>query len=73
MTLRALLRYIVSVWSSYIICLIGGVSLLIRRWSGRLNILLEVLVWGINVMGLWRGVRWYSGFPPRVISFPGYG
>ena len=65
LTVRRLLVYIVSLWSSYIIWLIRGIVLLIRRWRGRLKVLLEMLVWGI--VELWRGVRWYSSFPPRVI------
>ena len=65
MTVRRLLGYIISLWSSYIIWLIRGTILLMRRWRGRLKVLLEMLVWGIE--GLWRGVIWYSRFPPRVI------
>ena len=62
LTMRRLLGHIVSLWSSYILWLTRGIVLLIRRWRGRLKVLLEMLVWGI--VELWRGVRCYSGFPP---------
>ena len=42
--MRSLLGYIVSLRSSYIIWLIRGIVLLIRRWRGRLKVLLEMLV-----------------------------
>ena len=38
-----------------------------KEVEGLLKILWEVLVWEFVVMGLWRGVRWYSGFSPRVV------
>ena len=45
--MRRLFRYIVSLCYSYIIWFIRGIVLLIRKWRGRLKVLLEMLVWGI--------------------------